>query len=106
MNPPLIAVLAVVVAVAGGAVGWLGRGSDFGTQLAEPNGAADAGFVLVSAPDQAQLVSIMDALEVPATPQAGLSGETVVNLSAALSALRDRSDEIAATAVEHEHARR
>ena len=100
MNPPLIAVLAVVVAVAGGAVGWLGRGSDFGTQLAEPNGAADAGFVLVSAPDQAQLVSIMDALEVPSTPQAGLSGETVVNLSAALSALRDRSDEIAATAVE------
>ena len=100
MNPPLIAVLAVVVAVAGGAVGWLGRGSDFGTQLAEPNGAADAGFVLVSAPDQAQLVSIMDALEVPATPQAGLSGETVVNLSAALSALRDRSDEIAATAAE------
>ena len=100
MNPPLIAVLAVVVAVAGGAVGWLGRGSDFGTQLAEPNGAADAGFVLVSAPDQAQLVSIMDALEVPATPQAGLSGETVINLSAALSALRDRSDEIAATAVE------
>ena len=100
MNPPLIAVLTVVVAVAGGAVGWLGRGSDFGTQLAEPNGAADAGFVLVSAPDQAQLVSIMDALEVPATPQAGLSGETVVNLSAALSALRDRSDEIAATAVE------
>ena len=100
MNPPLIAVLTVVVAVAGGAVGWLGRGSDFGTQLAEPNGAADAGFVLVSAPDQAQLVSIMDALEVPATPQAGLSGETVVNLSAALSALRDRSDEIAATVVE------
>ena len=100
MNPPLIAVLAVVVAVAGGAVGWLGRGSDFGTQLAEPNGAADVGFVLVSAPDQAQLVSIMDALEVPATPQAGLSGETVVNLSAALSALRDRSDEIAATAAE------
>ena len=100
MNPPLIAVLTVVVAVAGGAVGWLGRGSDFGTQLAEPNGAADAGFVLVSAPDQAQLVSIMDALEVPATPQAGLSGETVINLSAALSALRDRSDEIAATAVE------
>ena len=100
MNPPLIAVLIVVVAVAGGAVGWLGRGSDFGTQLAEPNGAADAGFVLVSAPDQAQLVSIMDALEVPATPQAGLSGETVVNLSAALSALRDRSDEIAATAAE------
>ncbi len=96
MNPPLIAVLAVVVAVAGGAVGWLGRGSDFGTQLAGPNGATDAGFVLVSAPDQAQLVSIMDALEVPATPQAGLSGETVVNLSAALSALRDRSDEIAA----------
>ncbi|OUT57050.1 MAG: hypothetical protein CBB71_16800 [Rhodopirellula sp. TMED11] len=100
MNPPLIALLAVVVAVAGGAVGWLGRGSDFGTQLAEPNGAADAGFVLVSAPDQAQLVSIMNALEIPATPQAGLSGETVVNLSAALSALRDRSDEIAATAVE------
>ncbi len=98
MNPPLIAVLAVVVAVAGGAVGWLGRGSDFGTQLAGPNGATDAGFVLVSAPDQAQLVSIMDALEVPATPQAGLSGEIVVNLSAALSALRDRSDEIAATA--------
>ena len=100
MNPPLIAVLAVVVAVAGGAVGWLGRGSDFGTQLAGPNGATDAGFVLVSAPDRAQLVSIMDALEVPATPQAGLSGETVVNLSAALSALRDRSDEIAATAAQ------
>ena len=100
MNPPLIAVLAVVVAVAGGAVGWLGRGSDFGTQLAKPNGAVDAGFVLVSAPDQAQLVSIMDALEVPATPQVGLSGETVVNLSAALSALRNRSDEIAATVAE------
>ena len=100
MNPPLIAVLAVVVAVAGGAVGWLGRGSDFGMQLAEPNGAAGAGFVLVSAPDQAQLVSIMDALDVPATPQAGLSGETVVNLSAALSALRERSDEIAAAAAE------
>ncbi|MEC8710432.1 MAG: OmpA family protein [Pseudomonadota bacterium] len=100
MNPPLIAVLAVVVALAGGAVGWLGRGSDFGIQLAEPNGAAGAGFVLVSAPDQAQLVSIMDALDVPATPQAGLSGETVVNLSAALSALRERSDEIAAAAAE------
>ena len=100
MNPPLIAVLTVVVAVAGGAVGWLGRGSDFGTQLAEPDGTADAGFLLISAPDQAQLVSIMDALEVPATPQAGLSGETVINLSAALSALRDRSDEIAATAAE------
>ena len=100
MNPPLIAVLAVVVAVAGSAVGWLGRGSDFGMQLAEPNGAAGARFVLVSAPDQAQLVSIMDALDVPATPQAGLSGETVVNLSAALSALRERSDEIAAAAAE------
>ena len=100
MNPPLIAVLAVVVAVAGGAVGWLGRGSEFGSQLAEPKGSADAGFLVVSAPDQAQLVSIMDALDVPATPQAGLSGETVVNVSAALSALRDRSDEIAATAAE------
>ena len=100
MNPPLIAVLAVVVAVAGGAVGWLGRGSEFGSQLAEPKGSADAGFVVVSAPDQGQLVSIMDALDVPATPQAGLSGETVVNLSAALSALRQRSDEIAATAAE------
>jgi|GEM_PF-1807242 len=104
MNPPLIAVLAVVVAVAGGAVGWLGRGSEFGSQLAEPTGSADAGFVVVSAPDQAQLVSIMDALDVPATPQAGLSGETVVNLSAALSALRERSDEIAATAAEQAEA--
>ncbi len=104
MNPPLIAVLAVVVAVAGGAVGWLGRGSEFGSQLAEPKSSADAGFVVVSAPDQAQLVSIMDALDVPATPQAGLSGETVVNLSAALSALRDRSDEIAATAAEQAEA--
>ena len=104
MNPPLIAVLAVVVAVAGGAVGWLGRGSEFGSQLAEPAGSADAGFVVVSAPDQAQLVSIMDALDVPATPQAGLSGETVVNLSAALSALRERSDEIAATAAEQAEA--
>ena len=104
MNPPLIAVLAVVVAVAGGAVGWLGRGSKFGSQLAEPTGSADAGFVVVSAPDQAQLVSIMDALDVPATPQAGLFGETVVNLSAALSALRERSDEIAATAAEQAEA--
>ena len=104
MNPPLIAMLAVVVAVAGGAVGWLGRGSEFGSQLAEPTGSADAGFVVVSAPDQAQLVSIMDALDVPATPQAGLSGETVVNLSAALSALRERSDEIAAIAAEQAEA--
>lgn len=96
MSRPILALLALLVLVVGGILGWVTRGSDFGTNLASGNSGQDSGFVQVSAPEQAQLVSVMSALEVPPTPQSGLSGDNLVNISAALSALQERSNEVAA----------
>lgn len=97
MSRLLTALLALVILCVGAIVGWVTRGSDFGEQLANGDSGTSNGFVQVSAPEQAQLVSVMESLEVPATPQSGLSGDRLVNISAALSALQTRSDEVAAS---------
>lgn len=104
MSRPILALLALLVLVVGGILGWVTRGSDFGTNLASGNSGQDSGFVQVSAPEQAQLVSVMSALEVPPTPQSGLSGDNLVNISAALSALQARSNEVAAAFAERDQA--
>ncbi len=100
MNAPLIAVLAIVVAGAGASVGWLGRGSELGTQLANPDASAGSEIIQVSASDQTQLLSIMSALDIPTTDEAGLSEDGVVDLSVALSALQARSTEVAQATLE------
>ena len=46
----------------------------------------------------------MSALDVPSTPQSGLSGDTLVNISAALSALQERSSEVANSFAERDRA--
>lgn len=97
MSRLLIALLALVILCVGVLVGWITRGSEFGEQLADGDSGSPSGFVQVSAPEQAQLVTVMQSLEVPATPQSGLSGERLVNISAALSALQTRADEVAAS---------
>lgn len=104
MSRPILALFALLVLVVGGILGWVTRGSDFGTNLASGNSGQDSGFVQVSAPEQAQLVSVMSALEVPPTPQSGLSGDNLVNISAALSALQARSNEVAAAFAERDQA--
>lgn len=104
MSRPILALLALLVLVVGGILGWVTRGSDFGTNLASGNSGQDSGFVQVSAPEQAQLVSVMSALDVPPTPQSGLSGDNLVNISAALSALQARSNEVAAAFAERDQA--
>ena len=96
MSRLLLALLALLVLCIGGVIGWVTRGSEFGSNLADGGQVQDNGFVQVSAPEQAQLVSVMSALEVPATPQSGLSGDRLVNISAALSALLDRTSEVRA----------
>ncbi len=104
MSRSILALLAVLVLCVGGIIGWVTRGSDFGANLAAGDQGQDSGFVQVSAPEQAQLVSVMDALDVPATPQSGLSGNNLVNISAALSALQDKSNEVAAAFAERDQA--
>lgn len=104
MSRPILALLAVLVFVVGGILGWVTRDSDFGANLASGNNGEDSGFVQVSAPEQAQLVSVMAALDVPATPQSGLSGDNLVNISAALSALQERSNQVAAAFAERDKA--
>lgn len=96
MSRLLTALLGLVILLIGALAGWITRGSDFGEQLANEDAGSSNGFVQVSAPEQAQLVAVMGSLEVPATPQSGLSGERLVNISAALSALQTRADEVAA----------
>ena len=104
MSRPILALLAVLVFVVGGILGWVTRDSDFGANLASGNNGENSGFVQVSAPEQAQLVSVMAALDVPATPQSGLSGDNLVNISAALSALQERSNQVAAAFAERDKA--
>lgn len=104
MSRPILALLAVLVFVVGGILGWVTRDSDFGANLASGNSGENSGFVQVSAPEQAQLVSVMAALDVPATPQSGLSGDNLVNISAALSALQERSNQVAAAFAERDKA--
>lgn len=104
MSRPILALLAFLVFVVGGILGWVTRDSDFGANLASGNSGEDSGFVQVSAPEQAQLVSVMAALDVPATPQSGLSGDNLVNISAALSALQERSNQVAAAFAERDRA--
>ena len=104
MSRPILALLAFLVFIVGGILGWVTRDSDFGANLVSGNGGEDSGFVQVSAPEQAQLVSVMAALDVPATPQSGLSGDNLVNISAALSALQDRSNQVAAAFAERDKA--
>ena len=104
MSRPILALLAFLVFIVGGILGWVTRDSDFGVNLASGNNGQDSGFVQVSAPEQAQLVSVMAALDVPATPQSGLSGDNLVNISAALSALQDRSNQVAAAFAERDKA--
>jgi len=104
MSRSILALLAVLVLCVGGIIGWVTRGSDFGANLAAGDQGQNSGFVQVSAPEQAQLVSVMDALDVPATPQSGLSGNNLVNISAALSALQDKSNEVAAAFADRDQA--
>ncbi|MGB1159997.1 MAG: OmpA family protein [Alphaproteobacteria bacterium] len=104
MSRPILALLAFLVFIVGGILGWVTRDSDFGANLVSGNGGEDSGFVQVSAPEQAQLVSVMAALDVPATPQSGLSGDNLVNISAALSALQERSNQVAEAFAERDKA--
>ena len=104
MSRSILALFAVLFLCVGGIIGWVTRGSDFGANLAAGDQGQNSGFVQVSAPEQAQLVSVMSALDVPATPQSGLSGDNLVNISAALSALQDKSNEVAAAFAERDRA--
>ena len=104
MSRPILALLALLVLCVGGIIGWVTRGSDFGANIASGGQGQTNGFVQVSAPEQAQLVSVMSALDVPSTPQSGLSGDTLVNISAALSALQERSSEVANSFAERDRA--
>lgn len=104
MSRSILALLALLVLCVGGLVGWVTRGSEFGANLAAGGQGQSSGFVQVTAPEQAQLVSVMSALDVPSTPQSGLSGENLVNISAALSALQERSNAVAAAFAERDAA--
>jgi chemotaxis protein MotB len=104
MSRSILALFAVLFLCVGGIIGWVTRGSDFGANLAAGDQGQNSGFVQVSAPEQAQLVSVMSALDVPATPQSGLSGNNLVNISAALSALQDKSNEVATAFAERDRA--